>query len=125
MGQRSYRVAMRRQILEAGEHVLDLVTQAVEVCVVRDEDLPADTRRDARRNSHLDQSIAEPVRIVAPVCQQHVGPWDGGRPRPDVVGGLACREEHANRAALRVRQDVQFRVQTALRASDQSSAPAF
>ena len=50
---------------------------------------------------------------------------DGGqqRPRPDVVRGLARRQEHPDRAALRVGQDVEFRVEPTLRAPDQPSAP--
>lgn len=47
------------------------------------------------------------------------------RPRANVVGGLARRQEHPDRTALCIRQDVQFRVQTALGPPDQPSAPPF
>jgi hypothetical protein len=64
---------------------------------------------------------------VAPVCQQgtRLGELRQQRPRPDVVRGLSCRKKHLDRTALRVGQDVQFRVQPALGPTDQPSAPPF
>ena len=92
-----------------------------------DRDFSANAGWDARRNPHLDQRVAEPVGIIAPVSEQDHRPRDRGqeRPRADVVRGLACRQEHPDRAALRIGQNVQLRVQPALRAPDQTSAPPF
>ena len=130
IGHRSYRVATYEggsenspgdcfpdhwPVLEAGEHVLDLVAQAIERRVVRDRDLATGPGRDLRRNPQLDQRVAEPIGVVAPVCQQSTRLRDGvqQRPRPDLVRGLARREEHVDRATLCIGQDVQFRVQPA------------
>ena len=94
---------------------------------MRDRNLATDAGGDTRRNPHVDQSVAEPVGIVAAVPEQRPGLWNGGqeRPRPDVVRGLASREEHADRAPLRIGQDVQFGVQPTLCSPDQPSAPLF
>lgn len=114
-------------VLEAGEHVLDLVAAAIERGIVWNLDLAAKPRWDTRRNPQVDQSVAEPIRIMAPVCQQSPGLRDRGqqRPRADVGRGLAGREEHVDRSPLCVGQDMQFRVQTAFRPTDQPSAPPF
>ena len=114
-------------VLDAGEHVLDPVAQAVEVCVVRDRDLPTGTGGDARKNPHVNQDVAEPVGAVAPIPEQDCRLRDGGEqsPRPDVVRCLARREEHPDRATLHIGHDMQLRVQSALRAPDQTSAPPF
>ena len=114
-------------VFDAGKHVLDLVAQTVEVSVVRDRDLPTCAGRDARGNPHLDQCVAEPIGILAPICQQRPGLRKRGqkRPCPDVIRGLACGQKHPDRAALRIGQDVQFGVQAALCAPDQPPAPPF
>ena len=51
------------------------------------------------------------------------GSWQ--RPCANVIRGLARREEHVDRTALRVSQDVQLRVQPALGPPAQPSAPPF
>ena len=94
---------------------------------MRDTDLPAPTGRDARRNPHVDQGVAKPVGIVTPVPEQGGGLWDRGEQSPcaDIVRRLARRQKHPDRATFRVGHDVQFRVQSTLRAPDQPSAPPF
>ena len=94
---------------------------------MRDRFLPTPAGWDTRRYPHVDQGVAEPVGIVAPVPEQGGGRRDRGEQSPcaDIVRRLACREEHADRATLRVRQDVQFRVETAFGPPDQPSAPPF
>lgn len=44
-------------VLQACDHALDAVAQAVEVCVVRDLELPATARGDARSSPHLGQGV--------------------------------------------------------------------
>ncbi len=82
---------------------------------MRDRKLPATPGGDAGRSPPLDRGVAEPVGVVAPVCKQRPGLRDGGQERPsaDVVRGLSRRQEHLDRAALRVCHDVQFRVEPA------------
>jgi len=72
---------------------------------------------DARRNTRPDQRIAVSAGIMTPVCKQC--------PRANVAGGLPRRQEHPDRTALCIRQDAQFRVQTAPCPPDQPSATPF
>ena len=71
---------------------------------MRNVDKAAFARWDAGGYSPFDQSVTEPICIVAPVGQQGSGLWDRGqqRPRPDVVAGLACRQKHPDRATFRI-----------------------
>ncbi len=58
------------QVLQAGEHFLFLMAQAIECRAVWDLDLAAEPVQDARRNSDSDQRVAKPIGIVAPAGQQ-------------------------------------------------------
>lgn len=64
-------------IVEFAEHVLDLVTLAVEHGVVRDGHLSVGLRWDAEGDATLVQRGAELVGIVAPVGQQRLGAGEG------------------------------------------------
>ena len=69
----------------------------------------------------------EPVRVVAPVAQQPLRSWQavqqsGGA---GVVADLARCHEEPDRAAERIGDGVQLRVQPALRAPDQAPASPF
>jgi len=119
------------------------VALAVEFSVVRDLNLAAGAGRDAWGNTHLDQTVAKPIGsrhrpwtdggqwLDNPICQQRPGLRKRGRQRPcpDAIRGLACGQEHADRAAFCIGKDVQFRVQPIFHAPDRPSpvckAPAF
>jgi hypothetical protein len=57
---------------------------------MRERGFPTAAGRDAWRNPHFDQCVAEQVGIMAPVCKQRPGLTDEGmeHPRPDVVRRL-------------------------------------
>lgn len=63
-------------VFEFAELVLDLVTLAIECRVVRDGHLEVCLLRDAGGDAALCQGMAEPVGIMAPVGQQHLGLGD-------------------------------------------------
>ena len=51
-------------VLELAEHILDAVTLAVELPVVRDWHLAVDLGRDARLDATLGQGLAQPVGVI-------------------------------------------------------------
>ncbi|RKS51318.1 hypothetical protein BDE18_0561 [Paracoccus pantotrophus] len=59
----------------------------------------------------FDQGIAKPAGIVAAACEQRPGRRDLRERRPcaAVVGGLASRQKHPDRATPGIGQDVQLR----------------
>jgi hypothetical protein len=112
---------------KAGEVVPDLVAEAIQRRVLRDLELSADAGRQTRRNPQYDRRVAEPIGIVAPVCQQNPRLRDRGRhrPRAGAVQGLASRKEYPDRSSLCVGRDMLFRVPAAFRPTGQPSAPPF
>ena len=119
----SVRARQRGRGVEEGEHILNLVALRVEVCVALNLDRMADAGRDARGNTIFDQIVAEPIAVIAPICQKGPGLRDGGQqhPCPDIVRGLARREKYADRRALRIGHGMQPKVQSTFRAPDQTS----
>lgn len=109
-------------VFKFAEHVLDLVTLAIEGRVVRDGHLSVGLRRDAGGDATLGQGVTEPVGIVAPISQQRLGFGE----RIDhqrgalVVAHLPFAEQHDQRAALAVADGVKLGVQTAFGAPDTS-----
>ena len=109
-------------VLEAGEHVLDLVALAVEDGIVAGLDAVAGIGRDAGGDAALDQSLAEGGGGIGTVGQQEVGGWQlledsSGGP---VVADLAFAEVQQQRASRLVADDLQLAGQAAPGASDTS-----
>jgi hypothetical protein len=109
-------------VLELAEHVLDLVTLAVECCVVRDGHLSVGLGWDAGGDAALGQCVAEPVGIVAPVGQQGLGLGE----RIDhqrsalVIAHLPFAQQHDQRTTLAIADSMELGVQAALGPPDTS-----
>jgi len=94
---------------------------------VRDGLLATASRWDARVDPHIYEGFPEPIRVIAPICQQVPGfrQTVDQCPRADVIAGLPAAQEHADRSANSVRHGVQLRVQATFRAPDKTTAPPF
>ena len=107
-------------VLQFSEHVLDLVTLAVDCCIVRDGHLSVGLRWDAGGDAPFGQCVTEPVGIITPIGEQCLGP--GGRTNHQrgalVVAHLPFAEQHDQRAAPAVADRVELGVQAAFGASD-------
>ena len=107
-------------VLEAAEHVLDLVADLVERAVVAVLDLAGLSRRDARRDALVLEGGTIAVAVVTLVGDENLGlgqrvEQDGGAL---VVADLAFCEQQRDGAALAVADGVQLGVQAAFRAAD-------
>ena len=107
-------------VLEAAEHVLDLMADLVERAVVAVLDLAGFSRRDAGRDALVLERGPIAVAVVALVGDKNVGLGQrveqGGGAL--VVADLAFREQQRNGSALAVADGVQLGVQAAFRAAD-------
>jgi hypothetical protein len=66
-------------VLDATEDILDFVALPVEQLVIVVLDLAVRLWRDTRRDALGDQSIPEPVAVIAFITQQHLGAWQAGK----------------------------------------------
>lgn len=65
-------------VFEFGEHVFDFVPLAVEGFVIVEDLLAVFSSGDAWRDAPVDQRIAEPIAVIATVCDQCGGLWHAG-----------------------------------------------
>jgi hypothetical protein len=114
-------------VLDPAEHVLDTITLSIQVLVVFSRVLPFGAGRDAGGNSHFFQSVAEPVRIVAAICEQILCAWQSLEQvaRALVVTGLAGCQKEQQGPAQAVCDSVQLGVQAAFRTSDTAGKSPF
>lgn len=107
-------------VLEAAEHVLDLVANPIERAVVAVLDLAGPARRDAGRDALVLERGPIAVAVVALVGDKNVGLGQrveqGGGAL--VVADLAFSEQQCDGSALAVADGVQLGVQAAFRAPD-------
>lgn len=114
-------------VLEPTEHDLDLVALAVERPVMRDVDRAVSPGWNARGDTSLRQSRAEPVGVVALVGQHRLG----GRKsvqhqgRAFVIAHLAFAEQQDERSPLPVADSVELGVQASFGAPDTSGNSPF
>src|SRR3990167_591743 len=96
---------LRRKFrLGAAEHDLDAVAAFVATLVVFDDLVPDFSARDAGRDTLLLQGIAEPVGIIASVCQHPLrfGQTVEQSGLASVVADLSGRQEEADRTTIRI-----------------------
>ena len=107
-------------VLEASEHVLDLVTAAVEVGIVGMLDPAGALRRDAWGDAPIGERPTEPERVIRTVGEQRPGGRQVGDQRlgASVIGALPFGEMETQRPAVAVAYDVQLAGQPAPAASD-------
>jgi|GEM_PF-1763481 len=114
-------------ILEPSETVLDPVAAFVEFCVVRDRHLSHLARRDAWHDPLVFRGVAEPIRVMAAICEEHLGVRQivtQGQ-RIDVVAALAAGQEHPDRSARRIGHGMQLRFRPTIAAPNQAAARPF
>src|SRR5688572_17350764 len=109
-------------VLEACEHVLDLVTTAVEIEIVWVLDAPSALRRDAWGDAAIGEGLAEPLRVICTVGEQGPGGRQGGDQRlgAPVIAALPLSEMEAQRSAIAVAYHMQLAGQPAPATSDTS-----
>jgi hypothetical protein len=114
-------------VLEASEHVLDLVALAIEGFVVGDRDLAVGFGWDARGDALGDQGLTEPVGVVTPIAEHGPGLGQGvqHQSRALVVAHLAFGEQHNQGPPIAVADGMELRVQPAFSASDTSGNSPF
>ena len=100
-------------VLEATEHVLDLVTEALDRLVVEDRDLAIALRWDAGCGTALDQRLASPVGVVAAIGEPDLGSRDRVKHErgASVVAHLAFAQQHDERASPPIADSVELGVQ--------------
>src|SRR5450631_754847 len=114
-------------VLEPAKHILDFVTLAIERAVMFDRYFSIGFRRNARRDTALGESPAEPVGIISPVGEE----FPGARQRGEHCSGafeiarLAFAQQHDQRSPTTVAHGVQFRIQATLGAADTSGNRPF
>lgn len=109
-------------ILEAGEHVLDLVALAVEDGIVGVLDAVPGMGRDARGDTLIGQRLSEGGGAIGPVGEQEAGEWQmiKDRGRGLVIIGLTFGQMQQQRAPSVIANHLQLGGQAASAASDTS-----
>src|SRR3546814_691697 len=110
-------------VLEATEHDLDAVAAFVATLVVFYGLVPYFSARDAGRDPLFLQGVAEPVGIIASVCQHPLrfGQTVEHSGCASVIADLPSGHEEADRTTIRIGHSMQLGVHAALRAADQAS----
>jgi hypothetical protein len=75
--QRSYLVAICRQVLESAERALDAIPLFVRLLIVFDRFISAGPAGNAGFDAETCQSFTEPIAVIALVGDEHVGVRQG------------------------------------------------
>ena len=97
-------------VLEAAEHIFDLVALPVERLAIRVLDLTVVSRRNTGGDTLADQGGTEAIAVIAAISEQCLCFWQGVKHQPGalVAAHLPFREQHHDRTTFAVTDSVQL-----------------